>query len=63
LKKYLPLHYASIGRIPENTGATGESVEQFGMSFSERQNIFRFLKNLLTTHPTEKVPSLGNIRH
>ena len=43
--KYAPLNYASIARTPETTGVTGESVEQFEMSFFERRNNFlRFLQ-------------------
>src|SRR5215510_7738903 len=38
--KYAPLNYASIARTPETTGVTGESVEQFEMSFFERRNNF-----------------------
>src|SRR5215510_4262862 len=38
--KYAPLHYASIGGIPQTFGATGEPVEQFEMSFFERRNNF-----------------------
>src|SRR5215510_12058208 len=44
--KYAPLNYASIGRISDPIGATGEPVEQFEiMAFFERRNNFlRFLE-------------------
>src|SRR5215510_3372345 len=39
--KYASFNYASIGIIPEEIGATGESVEQFKLtSFFERRNNF-----------------------
>src|SRR5215510_3560403 len=43
---YSPLHYATVGSIPETIGAKGEPVEQFEiMSFFERRNNFlRFLQ-------------------
>ena len=44
--KYSPLNFASISRIPETIGVTGESVQQVElMSFFERRNNFlRFLQ-------------------
>ena len=44
--KYASFNYASIGRIPETFGATGEAVEQFELTslFERRNNILCFLQ-------------------
>src|SRR5215467_12538256 len=61
--KYAPINPASIGRIPETIGVTGESVEQFErMSFFERRNnVLRFLQISPKQRILQKKASLNAI--
>ena len=58
--KYASFNYASIGRIPENIGATGETVEQFEVTslFERRINFLCFLEISPKRHTLQKKPPL-----
>ena len=61
--KYVPLNYASIGGTTETIGVTGESVEQFEMSFFDRRNnVLRFLEISPKGRILQKKASLYEIR-